>query len=623
MREQSTKPAKETMTGPYCDDDQETPMNRKTFFSLLPACLLAAALAGCADDGTDPGQGKVQIAITDAPGDFFSYTVDVTSVALRRADGAIVETLPTRTRIDFSEYVELAELLTIKTVPAGTYTGLRLTLDYAGSQIAAENDAGEPVAVTAVDETGQPLGTLALAVDFGERDRFTVRAGVPSHVTLDFDLAASHRLDSTAAPTSVTVLPVLFADAQLNDNRPHRLRGVVEQVDTANSRFQVDLRPFDRRSGDYGDVVVHATGTTHYEINRQSFIGAPGLAALASLALPVPAIVVGQVDRDARTLTATHVFAGTGERNANDDYIRGHVLARSGDRLTVMGLLVDRDEDQATFSRTITVDLAPAATTVSKEGGGAVTTADISVGQKVDVVGDHDTGTGDTAHVNARHVRLRYTDLSATVVSVSPFTLDLQAIGRIPAGRFDFAGTGAPGDDANPDSYEVDEGTLALVGVTPAEPVRVRGFVTAFGSAPPDFTAQTVINASQVPAALGVSWQLPGSNVAFPTLNESLIVVDLDDPQLDALHHVRRGGVVTDLTTLGGDLSLIPAERGRYALVTGEGIMAFGTFADFTAAVGLRMAEGGKARLLGAGGRLDDATVTFTAPYAAVVVLPP
>lgn len=591
---------------------------------LLPTCLLAAVLAGCSDEAPIAlSEGKVQVAVTDAPGDFFSYTVDVTSVALRRADGAIVETLPTRTRIDFSEYVELAELLTARTVPAATYTGLRLTFDYTGAQIVVENDAGEPVAVEAVNEGGQPLGTLTLAVDFGERDRFAVTAGVPSHVTLDFDLAASHRLDSTAAPTQVAVLPVLFADAQLNDTRPYRLRGVVERVDTANSRFRVDLRPFDRRSGDYGDVVVQVTDTTRYEIDRQPFVGAPGLQALAGLDLPVPAFVVGQLDRDARAFIALRVFAGSGERNANDDYVRGHVLSRAGDRLTVMGLLVDRDEDHAAFSRTITIDLDPAATTVSKEGGGIVTTGDISVGQKVDVVGDHDAGAGDTAHVNARHVRLRYTDLSATVVSASPFTLDLQAIGRIPAGRFNFAGTGTPGNDASPDQYEVDENALALVGVDPGEPVRVRGFVAPFGSAPPDFTAQTVINASLVPAALGVSWQFPGSSTAFPALDESLIVVDLDDPQLGALHHVRRDGVFADLTTLAGDLSLVPAQRGRYALVTPGSITAFGDFADFTAAVGLRMAEGGKARLLAAGGRFDDATVTFTAPYAAVVLLPP
>jgi hypothetical protein len=597
-------------------------MNQSTLRSLLATGLLAAVLTGCGSD-PDPGQGQVQIAVTDAPGDFFSYSVDVTSVALRRADGALVETLPTRTRIDFSEYVELAELLTVRTVPAGLYTGLRLTFDYAGAQIVVEDDAGAPVAVTAVNESGQPLGTLTLAVDFAERDAFRVAPGVPAHVTLDFDLAASHRLDSTAAPAAVTVLPVLFADAQLNDARPYRLRGAVERVDVAGNRFQIDLRPFDRRAGDYGDVAVHVTDTTHYEIDRQSFTGAPGLQALAGLDLPVAALVVGQVDRLARTFTALHVFAGSGERNADDDYVRGHVLARDGNRLTVIGLLVDRDEDQARFSRAITVDLDPAATTVSKQGGGAVTAADISVGQKVDVVGDHDTGTGDTAHVNARHVRLRYTDLSATVVSVAPLVLDLQAIGRVPAGRFDFAGTGAPGDDASAEAYEVDTGTLTLDGVDPGEPVRVRGFVAPFGLAPPDFTAQTVLDASQVPAGLGVSWQLPGSNAAFPAVNESLIVADLDDPLLGALHHVRRARVITDLTTLAGDLSLVPAQRGRYALVTRDGVTAYATFADFTQAVSLRMAAGGKARLLVAGGRFDDATVTFSAPHAAVVLLPP
>ena len=64
-------------------------------------------------------QGTIAIAITDAEGDYDSYTVDVTSVVLQRSDGSVVETLPLSTRIDFSELTEVTEFLTIATVPAG------------------------------------------------------------------------------------------------------------------------------------------------------------------------------------------------------------------------------------------------------------------------------------------------------------------------------------------------------------------------------------------------------------------------------------------------------------------------------------------------------------------------
>lgn len=590
----------------------------KTFARVTMAGLLLA-LAGCAEDSG--GEGKLQIAMTDAAGDFYTYAVDVTSVALKRADGATVETLPTTTRVDFAEYVELAELFTVRTVPVGTYTGMRLTLDYSEAQIAVENAAGAPVEVTAVGAGGAPLTTLTVDVDFGPRDRLTIVPGVPAHVTLDFDLAASHQVDDAADPATVTVLPVLFADAQLNDDRPYRLRGLVERVSVPDNLFGLDLRPFDRRSGDFGNIRVEVTPATQYEINGQHYVGAPGLQALAALDLPAPAAVLGQLDRARRQFVAARVFAGTAERGDNDDVVRGHVVARTGNTLTVLGLLADNDQHRATFSRTITVELANT-TVVFKEGAGVATITDVSVGQKIGVLGTHDAGAGDAAHLNARYLRMLQTNLAATVVQVSPMILDLQAFDRVPAGRFNFAGTGTPGNDANPDQYEVDTGALTLAGVEPGDPVRVRGFVAPFGAAPPDFDAIAVFNAAQMPAALGVNWKLPGSAAAFPALEAAQIVVDLDNPDLGLLHHVRRGGVFTDLVALDGDLTVVPAALGRYAIAAPGSVMVYGNFADFSAALAERMGGGSRAWILGAGGRFDDATVTFTAPGAAVILLP-
>jgi hypothetical protein len=152
--------------------------------------------------------------------------------------------------------------------------------------------------------------------------------------------------------------------------------------------------------------------------------------------------------------------------------------------------------------------------------------------------------------------------------------------------------------------------------------VRVRGFVAPFGAAPPDFDAIAVFNASQMPAGLGINWKLPGSAAAFPALEAAQIVVDLDNPDLGLLHHVRRGGVFTDLVPLSGDLTVVPAALGRYAIAAPGSITVYGNFADFSAALAERMGGGSRAWILGAGGRFDDASVTFTAPGAAVILLP-
>ena len=56
--------------------------------------------------------GTLMVGLTDADGDFLSYSVDVVSLSLRKADGTIVQALPTRQRVDFAGLVDLTELVT-------------------------------------------------------------------------------------------------------------------------------------------------------------------------------------------------------------------------------------------------------------------------------------------------------------------------------------------------------------------------------------------------------------------------------------------------------------------------------------------------------------------------------
>ena len=97
------------------------------------AALLLGACGGSSSTGAsgpdplatcDPGVpgavaecGSVIVSFTDADGDFLNYTVDVLSLTLQTANGRVVETLPRETRINFTDYVDLTELVTVATVP--------------------------------------------------------------------------------------------------------------------------------------------------------------------------------------------------------------------------------------------------------------------------------------------------------------------------------------------------------------------------------------------------------------------------------------------------------------------------------------------------------------------------
>ena len=100
---------------------------------LMSAALLLAACGGGSTtavngpvamtdcDPNDPGTyaecGTVLVGFTDADGDFLNYTVDVLSLELETANGRIVETLPRTTRINFTDYVDLTELVAAAAIP--------------------------------------------------------------------------------------------------------------------------------------------------------------------------------------------------------------------------------------------------------------------------------------------------------------------------------------------------------------------------------------------------------------------------------------------------------------------------------------------------------------------------
>ena len=87
---------------------------------IVPVLLALAACGGgggsmppVANQGCDAATcGTLLVGLTDADGDFLSYSVDVVSLSLRKADGTVVQALPTRQRVDFAGLVDLTELVT-------------------------------------------------------------------------------------------------------------------------------------------------------------------------------------------------------------------------------------------------------------------------------------------------------------------------------------------------------------------------------------------------------------------------------------------------------------------------------------------------------------------------------
>ncbi|MGH8414925.1 MAG: DUF4382 domain-containing protein, partial [Gammaproteobacteria bacterium] len=168
-----------------------------------------SAPANCASPTQQDQQGCVYVSITDAPGDFLTYTVNVTSLSLTRFDGVTVQMLPKSTTVDFAQYSNLTEFLTGVSMPPGKYVSGTITLDYSSADIQVQDVNGNAVQVTPVDQNGNPItGLLTLTINLDTNSgALHVVPGIPRLLGVDFDLDASNQVN--LSNDTVTVQPFL------------------------------------------------------------------------------------------------------------------------------------------------------------------------------------------------------------------------------------------------------------------------------------------------------------------------------------------------------------------------------------------------------------------------------
>ena len=69
--------------------------------------------------------GTALVSLTDAPGDFVNYVVNVVSLQLTRSDGTVVQTVPAPTQVDFARLVSLSEMISAGQIPSGEYVSAK------------------------------------------------------------------------------------------------------------------------------------------------------------------------------------------------------------------------------------------------------------------------------------------------------------------------------------------------------------------------------------------------------------------------------------------------------------------------------------------------------------------
>ena len=600
-------------------------------YTVLGMTLIVLLTAGCGGGGNSspapqdssgttpaPETGSLVVTLTDAPGDFVMYAVTIDAMTLIRANGDEVDVLPLQTRVDFVELTEVTELLNIATVPVGTYKSVSMQLDFTDAEIWVQDELGNAIQAQPQDIDGNPLLTQATELQLTTSDVINIRPGVPAAFSLDFDLDASNTIDLSTAVPVVTVEPLLLATPELEQDREHRVRGLLAEVGEAS--FVLQVRPFRQRQGQFGEFTIQVDDETLYEIDGVTFSGAEGLTAMNELAADAPVVTAGAVTQDESSIAyvASQVRAGSSVPWADADVLAGVVVARQGNEIAVRGATLEFADGRRAY-RGEFVLLLDEDTVVSSlyAGESTLDINSISVGQRVRAWGVQ----ADDMTLQADRVQLPLSQFTALVVEPAPLQVDLYWLnGRRPA-IYDFTGTGiAPEDDALESLYEVDTGLLNIDNLQAGDLTRVRGLVNDFGQAPADFNARTVIDlqTDARAASLKVLWP-ERSTSPFVAISDSQIDVDLSSSE----EVLKVRGVPRDFIALMDQVGLAAPDNGNgvYTIrVRGSGMAeVYRSFADLSAALVAQLDAGAQLHRTSAQGRYNVAAQTLTLARAGFV----
>jgi hypothetical protein len=558
----------------------------------LSALLFAAAIiaAGCHNNNNDSGYGIGWVTLTDTPGDFTSYIVNVDSVVLTGKTVGAITALSTVETVDFTKLKNISELWGSASIPNDTYTSATITLDYTSAVISVMVN-GVPTPATVVGPGGTTVTTVAVTVNFDPKNLLVI---LPTYATtfatrlaIDFNLPASNVVNLATSPPTVTVKPFMTIATSAADNKPIRVRGPLINSSLGVGTYTVYVRPFYDEIDSLGSLSMFNTPTTIYSINGTAYTGAAGLQVLSQLSAGITMTAAyttltptATVSASAGIFNALYVVAGSTLEDQYTEGIEGDVIARSGNTLTLRGAtLFENTAEIASYVPVLdtahpdAVVLVGPGTIVTRDDSASFAGLDynsISVGQHITARGIYTlpasgittldaTGTSST---NTGSVRLQSTEAWGPLVSsaTGSLVMDLQTINDWPVSIFNFAGTGlTAAQNATPAAYVVDTGTLTVpAGTVAPDPLWIDGIISPFSSAPPDFLASSVNNEASVqvvggstaapvvggvpvwcgqgnsycvPASMQVRWAA-GTATPFATFTTASMTINLSDAEL-------------------------------------------------------------------------------------------
>ncbi len=648
-------------------------------------CAAAVLAAGCHNNNNTSGYGIAWVSLTDQPGDYTSYVVAIDSVTLTDTSGNVVTAASVPEIVNVAQLSSFAELWSSTGIPNATYVSATLNLDYTNAGVTVMVN-GLPQTAKLVDySTGATPTTYSVTVKFDPANPLVITPTYAStsaqRLAIDFNLAASGRVDLSTNPATVYVRPYITAGVVPDDTKLLRVRGPLINSNLSVGTYTVYVRPFYDEANNIGTVTLFNQSNTIYTINGHNYVGDPGLNTLS--VLPAGSTIVAAFTTfqpTVNTVPSPPSTAGkfnlvyvVGASSLEDQYtegLSGDVIKRVGDTVTLLGSTLFLNT-----ANTFSYEVAP---TQLLLGPGTIVTADdnstltglnsssVAVGQHISARGIYsqlangtvqlDAGTSST---NTGSVRLQTTEFWGSLVSTAAagLVMNLNTINDWPVSDYDFAGNGTTGaNNPSASAFSVNTAGLTLpIGTAAGDPGWVNGFLTRFGSAPPDLDADAANNqlsvqtaggqasgavpttpgvetcgvGSQVcnPASLQVIWTSPPGTVApFVSVSSAGFTINLSQAELLS-GVIRIGPQSIDLTSVPAvmvvptTLPVTSTFSPRYAFgnpgitasTTTPSISVYSNFSDFIAALTPAISATNPLKQLQATGVYDAATNTFVA----------
>jgi hypothetical protein len=549
----------------------------------LSALLCAAAIftAGCHSRSYTSGYGIAWVTLTDTPGDFTSYIVNVDSVSLTGKVTGVITPVTAIEAVDFTKLNDISELYDAASTPNDTYTAARIVLDYTNANISVMVN-GVPTKAKVVDPTGAAVTVQTINVTLDPSNPLVIQPTQASssavRLAINFNLAASNVVNLATSPPTVTVKPFMTAGTSASDTKPIRVRGPLINSSVGQGTYTVYVRPFYDEVNSLGSLTLfNDPNSTVYTINGTTYVGAAGLTQLSQTSAGTTMTAAYTTYAPTATLNAavtagkfstTFVLAGSTLEDFYTQGLEGDVIARSGNTLTVRGSTLQLNDGTRRYDNADAVVLLGPGTIVTADDNTTLTGLNynsVSVGQHIIVRGLYQLPASGVVTIDATatattngSVRLISTELWGPLVSSAPGSaiMNLQTINNWPVSNYNFTGNGAA--PVTPASFAVATGSLAIpAGVVAGGPVWIDGVATPFGSAPPDFTAFSINPELSVPARLQVDWTSAGTIAPFATLTNTGLTIDLSNPNYSA-GTIRIGSESIDLKSLAATPLIVP-----------------------------------------------------------------